>query len=104
MVLNWTFLGVGVSPNQVIGFVLLWGAVFVLGYLNAGTRLRTRPPRWSAPGNRFVPRLRAHLVTPLSGKVALFGRESAAALTLWAEHAAGSRPSPAAIGVSWGKG
>jgi drug/metabolite transporter (DMT)-like permease len=35
VVLNWTFLGVGVSANQVIGFVLLWGAVFVLGYLNA---------------------------------------------------------------------
>jgi drug/metabolite transporter (DMT)-like permease len=35
VILNWTFLGVGVSPNQVLGFVLLWGAVFVLGYLNA---------------------------------------------------------------------
>ena len=35
VVLNWTFLGVGVSPNQILGFVLLWGAVFVLGYLNA---------------------------------------------------------------------
>jgi drug/metabolite transporter (DMT)-like permease len=35
VVLNWTFLGVGVSANQVFGFVLLWGAVFVLGYLNA---------------------------------------------------------------------
>ncbi len=35
VILNWTFLGVGVSANQVIGFVLLWGAVFVLGYLNA---------------------------------------------------------------------
>jgi drug/metabolite transporter (DMT)-like permease len=35
VVLNWTFLGIGVSPNQVLGFVLLWGAVFVLGYLNA---------------------------------------------------------------------
>jgi drug/metabolite transporter (DMT)-like permease len=35
VVLNWTFLGVGVSVNQVLGFVLLWGAVFVLGYLNA---------------------------------------------------------------------
>ena len=35
-----------------------------------------------------MPRLRAHLVTPLSGNLALFGRESAAALTLWAEHAA----------------
>jgi drug/metabolite transporter (DMT)-like permease len=35
VVLNWTFLGVGVSANQVLGFVLLWGAVFMLGYLNA---------------------------------------------------------------------
>jgi drug/metabolite transporter (DMT)-like permease len=35
VVLNWTFLGVGVSASQVLGFVLLWGAVFVLGYLNA---------------------------------------------------------------------
>jgi drug/metabolite transporter (DMT)-like permease len=35
VLLNWTFLGVGVSANQVLGFVLLWGAVFVLGYLNA---------------------------------------------------------------------
>lgn len=35
-----------------------------------------------------MPRLRAHLVTPLSGKLALFGREGATALTLWAEHAA----------------
>ena len=30
-------------------------------------------------------RLRATLVTPLSGKLTRFGRESAAALTLWAE-------------------
>jgi drug/metabolite transporter (DMT)-like permease len=35
VVLNWTFLGVGVGANQLIGFVLLWGAVFVLGYLNS---------------------------------------------------------------------
>src|SRR5215210_1090861 len=35
VILNWTFLDVGVSANQVLGFVLLWGAVFVLGYLNA---------------------------------------------------------------------
>ena len=30
----------------------------------------------------------AALVTPLTGKLARFGRESATALTLWAEHAA----------------
>jgi drug/metabolite transporter (DMT)-like permease len=45
VVLNWTFLGVGVSSNQVLGFVLLWGAVFVLGYLNA----RSPAPDPSAP-------------------------------------------------------
>ena len=53
-----------------------------------GRRPLTHPPLWSVPDNRPVPRLRADLVTPLSGKLALFGRESAAALTLWAEHAA----------------
>lgn len=35
-----------------------------------------------------MPRLRADLVTPLTGKLARFGRESATALTLWAEHVA----------------
>ena len=35
-----------------------------------------------------MPHLRAALVTPLSGKLARFGQESATALTLWAEHAA----------------
>jgi drug/metabolite transporter (DMT)-like permease len=45
VVLNWTFLGVGVSANQVLGFVLLWGAVFVLGYLNA----KSQTPDPSAP-------------------------------------------------------
>jgi drug/metabolite transporter (DMT)-like permease len=45
VILNWTFLDVGVSPNQVLGFVLLWGAVFVLGYLNA----KTPAPDPSAP-------------------------------------------------------
>jgi branched-chain amino acid transport system substrate-binding protein len=38
-------------------------------------------------------RLRAVLVTPLTGSLAHFGRESAAALTLWAEHAADLPPS-----------
>ena len=45
VVLNWTFLGIGVSANQVLGFVLLWGAVFVLGYLNA----KSPAPDPSAP-------------------------------------------------------
>jgi branched-chain amino acid transport system substrate-binding protein len=35
-----------------------------------------------------LPVLRATLVTPLSGKLARFGRKSATALTLWAEQAA----------------
>ncbi len=35
-----------------------------------------------------MPELRAALVTPTTGPLARFGRESAAALTLWAEHAA----------------
>ena len=45
VVLNWTFLGIGVSANQLLGFVLLWGAVFMLGYLNA----RAPAPDPSAP-------------------------------------------------------
>src|SRR5215207_2348968 len=45
VVLNWTFLGVGVSANQLLGFVPLWGAVFMLGYLNA----RAPAPDPSAP-------------------------------------------------------
>ena len=44
VVLNWTFLGVGVTANQVVGFVLLWGAVFVLGYLNARSPAPEPPP------------------------------------------------------------
>ena len=35
VVLNWTLLGAEVSSNQILGFVLLWGAVFALGRLNA---------------------------------------------------------------------
>jgi drug/metabolite transporter, DME family len=34
VILNWAVLGVGVSAHQVLGFILLWAAVFVLGYLN----------------------------------------------------------------------
>lgn len=37
-------------------------------------------------------RLRAALVTPLTGRLARFGRESATALTLWAGHAANLPP------------
>jgi drug/metabolite transporter (DMT)-like permease len=33
--LNWIFLGVAVSANQVLGFILLWGAILVLGHLNS---------------------------------------------------------------------
>src|ERR671912_313662 len=43
VILNWAVLGFGVSANQVVGFVLLWGAVFVVGYLNA------KAPAPSAP-------------------------------------------------------
>lgn len=45
VVLNWTFLGEGVGVNQILGFVILWGAVAVLGYLNA----RSPAPDPSAP-------------------------------------------------------
>lgn len=37
--LNWIVLGVGIGANQVFGFLLLWGSVFALGYLN------TRPSK-----------------------------------------------------------
>jgi drug/metabolite transporter (DMT)-like permease len=33
--LNWIILGVAVSANQVLGLFLLWGAILVLGHLNA---------------------------------------------------------------------
>jgi drug/metabolite transporter (DMT)-like permease len=52
VVLNWTFLGVGVSANQILGFVLLWGAVFVLSYLNA----KAPAPDPSAPVVGVEPR------------------------------------------------
>ncbi|MBX6764264.1 MAG: DMT family transporter [Rubrobacteraceae bacterium] len=35
VVLNWVVLGVGVTPNQIAGFLLLWASVFVLGRLSA---------------------------------------------------------------------
>ena len=45
VILNWTLLGAAVSLNQILGFVLLWGAVFALGHLNA----RDPAPRPSEP-------------------------------------------------------
>jgi drug/metabolite transporter (DMT)-like permease len=33
--LNWIFLGVAVSANQILGFILLWSAILVLGHLNS---------------------------------------------------------------------
>lgn len=35
VILNWVFLGAGVSANQILGFAFLWGAILALGYLNA---------------------------------------------------------------------
>jgi drug/metabolite transporter (DMT)-like permease len=43
VILNWVFLGVGISANQVVGFALLWAAILVLGYLNS------RDPAPAAP-------------------------------------------------------
>jgi drug/metabolite transporter (DMT)-like permease len=43
--LNWIFLGVAVSANQVIGFFLLWGAILVLGHLNSRDPAPTPPLR-----------------------------------------------------------
>jgi drug/metabolite transporter (DMT)-like permease len=31
--LNWALLGVGVNAGQVVGFVLLWSAIYALGRL-----------------------------------------------------------------------
>ncbi|MDP8952513.1 MAG: DMT family transporter [Actinomycetota bacterium] len=50
VVLNWAFLGVGVTANQVVGFVLLWGAVFVLGYLNTKAPVPDAPPTMVGAG------------------------------------------------------
>jgi drug/metabolite transporter (DMT)-like permease len=41
--LNWIFLGVGLGLNQVLGFVLLWGAILLLGHLNARDPAPTPP-------------------------------------------------------------
>jgi uncharacterized membrane protein len=35
VVLNWVFLGMTVNANQIVGFLLLWEAVFILSYLNS---------------------------------------------------------------------
>lgn len=35
VILNWVFLGVAVTANQLIGFGLLWAAILALGYLNS---------------------------------------------------------------------
>jgi drug/metabolite transporter (DMT)-like permease len=43
--LNWIFLGVAVSANQVVGFVFLWGAILVLGHLNSRDPAPTPPLR-----------------------------------------------------------
>ena len=43
--LNWIFLGVAISANQVVGFVLLWGAILVLGHLNSRDPAPTPPLR-----------------------------------------------------------
>ena len=43
VILNWVFLGVGVSANQLLGFGLLWAAILALGYLNARDTLPAPP-------------------------------------------------------------
>lgn len=43
IILNWVFLGVGVSANQLLGFGLLWAAILALGYLNARDPLPAPP-------------------------------------------------------------
>ena len=35
VILNWVFLGVAVTVNQLVGFGLLWAAILALGYLNS---------------------------------------------------------------------
>lgn len=43
VILNWVFLGVGVSANQLLAFGLLWAALLALGYLNARDPLPAPP-------------------------------------------------------------
>ncbi len=40
--LNWALLGVGVNAGQVVGFVLLWSAIYTLGWL-AGRTVQETP-------------------------------------------------------------
>lgn len=44
VVLNWVLLDVGVTTNQLLGFVLLWASVAVLGYLNSRAPAQEDPP------------------------------------------------------------
>ena len=43
--LNWALLGVGVSAGQVVGFVLLWSAIYALGRLAGRTVQETSAER-----------------------------------------------------------
>jgi drug/metabolite transporter (DMT)-like permease len=43
VILNWVFLGVTVTANQLVGFGLLWAAILALGYLNARDPLPAPP-------------------------------------------------------------
>jgi drug/metabolite transporter (DMT)-like permease len=43
VILNWVFLGVTVTANQLAGFGLLWAAILALGYLNARDPLPAPP-------------------------------------------------------------
>src|SRR5918997_64454 len=48
--LNWAVLGVGVNAGQVVGFFLLWAAIYALGRLGEGT-VRTTPEHDEIRGN-----------------------------------------------------
>ncbi len=47
--LNWALLGVGVNAGQVVGFVLLWAAIYAIGRLGEKT-LRDTPAERSTEG------------------------------------------------------
>ena len=56
VILNWVFLGAGVSANQILGFALLWGAILALGYLNApGIPHRASRRGARRRANRLIP-------------------------------------------------